>query len=123
MSRPLYYPCTNYQVATPGLNEAGEVCIILSPVVALIPLYDDDETNSFDFMQPLVAGWNGLENPCQLILMPDGRYLDRYGRVGNEAAALRLFENADCRIRAQSPGKRYCRYNARILREGVEPHD
>ena len=69
MGRVLYFPCTNYQVATPGFNEAGEVQIVLSPVVALIPIYNDEETNDYDFMQPLVAGWNGLENPCQLILL------------------------------------------------------
>jgi hypothetical protein len=84
-------------------------------VVALIPIYSDDETNDFDFVQPLVAGWNGLENPCQVMLRPDGLYVDRYGKVGDAAAALRLFENANCRVRAQQIGKRYARYKVNLL--------
>jgi hypothetical protein len=42
-------------------------------------------------------------------------FVDKYGRVGDEQAALRLFQNSDRRIRAQQMGRRYCRYNAALL--------
>lgn len=101
MSRPLYFPVSNFQVATPGFDDAGEVHRVLSPIIALTPLYNDDETDQFDFVQPWVAGWNGEEHPDQLIKRPNSMFVDKYGRVGDEQAALRLFQNSDRRIRAQ----------------------
>jgi hypothetical protein len=43
MSRPLYFPVSSFQVATPGFDDAGEVHIVLSPIIALTPVYNDDE--------------------------------------------------------------------------------
>jgi hypothetical protein len=115
--RALLIPSSGFYAAAPAYNEAGEVYIALSAVVAFVPIYDstDDDDPTFTSVQPLVKDWNGIENPCQLIKRPDGLYVDRYGKVGNEAAALRLFENANCSVRAQKIGTRYARYKANLL--------
>ena len=101
MSRPLYFPVSNFQVATPGFDDAGEVHRVLSSIIALTPLYNDDETDQFDFVQPWVAGWNGEEHPDQLIKPKILMFVDKYGRVGDDKLPSDCFRNSDRRIRAQ----------------------
>ncbi len=107
--RPLYIISSGFQAATPAYDDKGEVRINLRPVVAFTPLYNDDATNDFDFVQPITSEWDGVEHPDQLIKRPDAMFVDRYGRVGDEQAALRLFQNSDRHYHVQQIGKRYAR--------------
>ena len=72
-------------------------------------------------VQPVTAGWNGVEHPEQLLKLPSGLFLDRRGLIGDEAAALARFrdyrrrEHRDPRRNAQRFGHRYARYRAAAL--------
>ena len=44
-------------------------------------------------VQPMTAGWNGVEHPEQLILRPDGMFVDRRGMVGDRRAAIARFRD------------------------------
>ena len=115
--RPLIIPIpisAGYFAASPDFT-GDDVGISLSSVVGWMPIYNDDETNDFDFVQPLVSGWDGWEHPNQLIKRPNSMFVDKYGRVGDEAAAMRLFQNSDRRIRTQQIGRRYARYKIKLL--------
>jgi hypothetical protein len=91
-SRPLYIPTGGFYAATPGYDDAGDVHIVLTKIVAFTPLYEDGDTDDFISVEPLVENWDGVEHPGQLIKRPDGLYVDRFGRIGDKAAALRLSE-------------------------------
>jgi hypothetical protein len=120
--RHLLIPVTGYFSVTPD-RRGDDVGLKLTPIVAIMPIYDGDG-DDFTHVQLLTKDWDGVEPQDELVLRPDGRYLDRHGRVGNEQAALKFFRRDNgARYHVQQLGKRYARYSAKRLREGVEPHD
>jgi hypothetical protein len=97
---------------------AGEVKLVLREVVAFIPEWNGDDENDPTIMsvRPLVANWDGTEHPQQMILRPDGLFVDRRNMIVDREAAIALFrEHRRLRRPTQRPGHRVCRYRPASL--------
>ncbi len=122
MSKLAFFP-SSFATAEPSYDADGAVGITLHEVVAFTVEYANDNPDDLAVasVQPVTAGWNGVEHPEQLLKLPSGLFFDRRGLIGDEAAALARFrdyrrrEHRDPRRNAQRFGHRYARYRAAAL--------